>query len=103
MDFPIARSTLRRVTGVPDHLQGGLVALLATQTDYLLLSTSPLGQAYLTRAVLLLRFRFYIRHIPLWGVRYTPHRVAICFLGLVVVFVLPPGRIAAQLAFKISC
>ncbi len=71
MDVPLAGSALRRVTEEPDPLRGGPVALLAIQTNSLLLSTSPLGQVSLTRAVLQLRLRFDSRLIPPWGVHHT--------------------------------
>ncbi len=71
MDVPFAGSALRRVTEVPDP--SGVVLLRCWRSELTLFSSlhPPLGQASLTRAVLLLRLRFYSHLIPLWGVRYT--------------------------------
>ncbi len=51
----------------------GVVLLRCWRSELTLFSSllPPLGQASLTRAVLLLQLRFYSHLIPLWGVRYT--------------------------------
>ena len=43
MDIHLVGSALRRVTEVPDPFMSGSVALLAIQTNSLLLVTSPFG------------------------------------------------------------
>ena len=68
---PITGYALRRVTEVLYHLRSGLIPSLATQTYPFLLSPSPLAQASLPMAVVLLWLRFYSRLTSLWGVRYT--------------------------------